>query len=137
MQRLSLSKTAHTVHQKAVTTQLVRPMQPLRAMTQASHPPPSLQGRISQLVFAPSVLSNHSRRSSISCGELGRAEQTALVAPLSSRPLRKIKKRVSFSDQVELVAHSEDMTPEEHLPNPVLERVLGKAFLNSKNINNG
>lgn len=49
----------------------------------------------------------------------------------------KVRKRVSFSDQVELVAHSEDMIQEEHLPNPVLERVLGKAFLQYNHINNG
>lgn len=48
----------------------------------------------------------------------------------------KVKKRVSFSDQVELVAHSEDIIQEEHLPNPVLERVLGKAFLQCNHINN-
>ena len=63
------------------------------------------------------------------------------MAELTSSPAAvagaKIKKRVSFSDQVELVAHSEDLKPEELLPNPVLERVLGKAFLQSQNIFNG
>lgn len=49
---------------------------------------------------------------------------------------KKVKKRVSFSDQVELVC-SEEMIQEEHLPNPVLERVLGKAFLQNNHINNG
>lgn len=41
------------------------------------------------------------------------------------------KKRVSFSDQVELVG-----LEEEYLPNPLLERVLGKAFLANNNISN-
>jgi len=49
----------------------------------------------------------------------------------------KIRKRVSFSDKVELVAHSEDMEEEEHLPNPLLDRVLGKAFLQNNQIRNG
>lgn len=43
----------------------------------------------------------------------------------------KGKKRVSFSDQVELVG-----LEEEYLPNPLLERVLGKAFLANNNISN-
>lgn len=138
MHRLSLSKSAQTANQKAaVATHVVKPMQPLKAMSQSSLSSASLPVRISQLVLAPTAPSSQSRRSSISCGEVGRGEQTALVAPLNSRPLRKVKKRVSFSDQVELVAHSEDMNAEEHLPNPVLERVLGKAFMHSKNIQNG
>ena len=45
------------------------------------------------------------------------------------------KKRVSFSDQVEIVAPSEEIV-EAFLPNPVLERVLGKAFLTQKGIEN-
>lgn len=36
------------------------------------------------------------------------------------------KKSVKFSDQIELVACAE---PEEHLPNPLFEKVLGKNFL--------
>lgn len=136
MQRLSLTKTGLTGIQKPpVAFHIVRPMQPVKAISQSSLS--SLTTRISQLTLLPSVPSNHNRRSSISCGELGRTEQTALVKPLNSRSLQKVKKRVSFSDQVELVSHSEDMTPEEHLPNPLLERVLGKAFLQSKNIQNG
>lgn len=43
----------------------------------------------------------------------------------------KGKKRVSFSDQVELVG-----LEEEYLPNPLLERILGKAFLANNNISN-
>lgn len=53
-----------------------------------------------------------------------------------SKPSLKTKKRVSFSDHVELVSHAEDVEEEEHLPNPLLERVLGKAFLQSNHIKN-
>lgn len=48
----------------------------------------------------------------------------------------RLKKKVSFSDHVELVAHSADIE-EVHLPNPLLDRILGKSYLKANNINNG
>lgn len=82
------------------------------------------------------------RRSSISssCSEDPRTQSAQSNSSPSRSPSKaslKMKKRVSFSDQVELVAHSEDREEEEHLPNPLLERVLGKAFLQNNNIRNG
>lgn len=50
--------------------------------------------------------------------------------------LKRMKKKVSFSDHVELVAHSADIE-EVHLPNPLLDRILGKSYLANNNINNG
>jgi len=41
----------------------------------------------------------------------------------------RMKKSVSFSDHVILVACAEEDT-EEYIPNPIMERVLGKAFFN-------
>jgi len=42
----------------------------------------------------------------------------------------RVKKSVSFSDHVILVACAEE-EPEEYIPNPIMERVLGKAFFNN------
>lgn len=49
------------------------------------------------------------------------------VTKLPARPALKQKKSVSFSDKVELVACAEDIQFEEHLPNPLLARVLASA----------
>lgn len=52
---------------------------------------------------------------------------TTLVQATKPRPALKQKKTVSFSDKVELVACFEEQT-EDHLPNPLLARVLaGKS----------
>lgn len=141
MQRLSLSKSAQPLGQKTAVVAPVRSLHPLKTPSHSSSLPTTFA--YTNLSIRQS-LSGHNRRSSISCGEvngLGRSNQTVQpvapnACPASFSP-GKVKKRVSFSDQVELVAHSEDMNPEEHLPNPLLERVLGKAFLQSKNIENG
>lgn len=141
MQRLSLSRTVQPVGSKTTTvTHIVRPMPPLKAMSHSgltSIPSSNRSIHTTSTIRLPTG-SSHNRRSSISCGELQALGQTEKAVGLNSRTMKgtKVKKRVSFSDQVELVAHSEDMSPDQHLPNPLLERVLGKAFLQSQNIHN-
>lgn len=138
MQRLSLSKCVNAVGTKSSTvTHIVRPMPPLKAVSNSGLASSSVNHASYTIGFATS--SNHNRRSSISCGELHALARTEKATAGLNGPLikgSKVKKRVSFSDQVELVSHSEDMNPEEHLPNPLLERVLGKAFLRSQKIQN-
>jgi hypothetical protein len=108
--------------------------QPLKSIPSLSS---SLPEKQSLTTISESVdgIPDRLRRSSVSssCSEESRQSGQAS----SSQPKSRGKKRVSFSDHVELVAHSEDMKEEEHLPNPLLERVLGKDYLNSNNIRNG
>ncbi|KAI1303613.1 hypothetical protein HDE_02197 [Halotydeus destructor] len=56
--------------------------------------------------------------------------------PGHGQAVRKAKRRVHFSDQVTLVAHSADID-EDHLPNPLLDRVLGKRYMAAAGIQNG
>ena len=53
------------------------------------------------------------------------AVEPKLVNQIKKRASQK--KSVKFSDQIEMVACADD--PEEHLPNPLFEKVLGKNFL--------
>lgn len=83
----------------------------------------------------PSIVSNHGHVApTVTAPVIQKKHQSDHQSQLkkSSAPQ---KKRVSFSDQVEIVAPKEE-TVEDYLPNPVLERVLGKAFLNQKGIEN-
>lgn len=158
MQRLSLSKVSTSKMPSGVVTQSTSSLpvtssvqsipqsnqnrtvsQPLKSITSLSSSLPEKQSLAS--ISECGDKSGDSipvrlRRSSISssCSEDRSGQPSSRPA---SQVSLKVKKRVSFSDQVELVSHSEDMKEEEHLPNPLLERVLGKAFLTANNIRNG
>lgn len=158
MQRLSLSKvsTSKGVTQStSSTTSTSLPASPsaVQSIPQNNHhrsPPqplksiPSLSSSLPEKQSLPTVLENGDslavrlRRNSVSssCSEDTRIFSGQPSSRQPSKASLKVRKRVSFSDQVEVVAHSEDMEEQEHLPNPLLERVLGKAFLNSNNIRN-
>lgn len=107
----------------------------------AKRPPPDYLTAMQRLRMMRNLnqmpLNNDNAVVSTVDGASRRGPKSALKVNQSQRPSQVLlKKKVSFSDQVELVAHSADIE-EEHLPNPLLERVLGARYLAENGINNG
>lgn len=93
----------------------------------------SLPSSLNSSLDSPFKNSNSSSQNTrLPAHEIQQLKQQQYNTAVAVRKNKTCKKSVSFSDEVIIVAHPEDQ--EEHLPNPLLDRVLKQKNVNNTNL---